>query len=103
MSNKLNLTLKVWRQESSDSHGDFVDYSMEGVNPHMSFLELLDVLNEKLAVSLSGNELQIMRVDLGDGKGIWWRIVTNTIPRGEAETVCALLKSEGNNCIVRSR
>jgi len=48
MSNKLNLTLKVWRQESSDSHGDFVDYSMEGVNPHMSFLELLDVLNERL-------------------------------------------------------
>ena len=63
----------------------------------------VDVLNEKLAVSLSGNELQIMRVDLGDGKGIWWRIVTNTMPRGEAETVCALLKSEGNNCIVRSR
>ena len=48
MSNKLNLTLKVWRQESSDSHGNFVDYSMEGVNPHMSFLELLDVLNERL-------------------------------------------------------
>ena len=48
MSNKLNLTLKVWRQESSDTHGDFVDYSMEGVNPHMSFLELLDVLNERL-------------------------------------------------------
>ena len=48
MSNKLNLTLKVWRQESSDSHGDFVDYSIEGVNPHMSFLELLDVLNERL-------------------------------------------------------
>ena len=63
----------------------------------------VDVLNEKLAVSLSGNELQIMRVDLGDGIGIWWRIVTNTMPRGEAETVCALLKSEGNNCIVRSR
>ena len=48
MSNKLNLTLKVWRQESSASHGDFVDYSMKGVNPHMSFLELLDVLNERL-------------------------------------------------------
>ena len=54
-------------------------------------------------MSLSGNELQIMRVDLGDGKGIWWRVVTNKMPRGEAETVCALLKSEGNNCIVRSR
>ena len=54
-------------------------------------------------MSLSGNELQIMRVDLGDGKGTWWRIVTNTMSRGEAETVCALLKSEGNNCIVRSR
>ena len=48
MSDKLNLTLKVWRQEDNSQTGDFVTYPVTDVNPHMSFLELLDVLNEKL-------------------------------------------------------
>ena len=48
MSDKLNLTLKVWRQEDNSQTGDFVTYPVSDVNPHMSFLELLDVLNEKL-------------------------------------------------------
>ena len=48
MSEKLNLTLKVWRQEDNSQRGDFVTYPVSDVNPHMSFLELLDVLNEKL-------------------------------------------------------
>ena len=63
----------------------------------------VDILNEKLAVSLNGNQLQIMKVDLGNGKGIWWRIVTDILNRSEGATICALLKSEGNNCIVRSK
>ena len=46
MSEKLNLTLKVWRQENNNQSGDFVTYPVSDVNPHMSFLELLDVLNE---------------------------------------------------------
>ena len=48
MSEKLNLTLKVWRQEDTNKSGNFVTYPVADVNPHMSFLELLDVLNEKL-------------------------------------------------------
>jgi len=48
MSEKLNLTLKVWRQEDTSQSGNFVTYPVADVNPHMSFLELLDVLNEKL-------------------------------------------------------
>ena len=48
MSEKLNLTLKVWRQEDTNQSGNFVTYPVTDVNPHMSFLELLDVLNEKL-------------------------------------------------------
>ena len=48
MSEKLNLTLKVWRQEDNSQAGDFITYPVTDVNPHMSFLELLDVLNEKL-------------------------------------------------------
>jgi len=48
MSKNLNLTLKIWRQESAKEKGSFVSYPMKNVNSHMSFLELLDVLNEKL-------------------------------------------------------
>ena len=48
MSKKLDITLKVWRQNTPEEKGEFVMYDMNGINSHMSFLELLDVLNEKL-------------------------------------------------------
>ena len=48
MSKKLDIKLKVWRQNTAEEQGDFITYDMQGINPHMSFLELLDVLNEKL-------------------------------------------------------
>ena len=48
MSKKLDIKLKVWRQNTDQEQGDFITYNMQGINPHMSFLELLDVLNEKL-------------------------------------------------------
>ena len=44
----INLTLKIWRQPNSDALGSFETYNLEGVNTDMSFLEMLDVLNEKL-------------------------------------------------------
>ncbi|MEZ6124084.1 MAG: succinate dehydrogenase/fumarate reductase iron-sulfur subunit [Planctomycetaceae bacterium] len=47
-SDKLNLTLKVWRQDSPDAAGGFRSYKLNDVNTHMSFLEMLDVLNEQL-------------------------------------------------------
>jgi succinate dehydrogenase / fumarate reductase iron-sulfur subunit len=51
MSETLNLTLRVWRQPSGDAAGEFRTYRLDGVSTHMSFLEMLDVLNEKLIVS----------------------------------------------------
>jgi len=44
----MNLTLKVWRQQDSKSAGKFVTYQVQGVTPDMSFLEMLDLLNENL-------------------------------------------------------
>ena len=44
----LKLTLNIWRQESSVASGKFESYEVENLNTHMSFLEMLDVLNEKL-------------------------------------------------------
>lgn len=45
---QLNLTLRVWRQNGPDDRGGFENYQLDGVSPHMSFLEMLDVLNEQL-------------------------------------------------------
>ena len=44
----MNLTLKVWRQSGPDDRGRMVTYQVEDVSPDMSFLEMLDVLNERL-------------------------------------------------------
>ena len=42
----MNLKLKVWRQKSNQAEGKIVDYNAEGISPDMSFLEMLDVVNE---------------------------------------------------------
>ena len=44
----MNLTLKVWRQASSTVKGKLVEYKVSDVSPDMSFLEMLDVLNQNL-------------------------------------------------------
>ncbi len=44
----LQLTLNIWRQRSSSESGKFETYEVDNLNTHMSFLEMLDVLNEKL-------------------------------------------------------
>ena len=44
----MDLVLHVWRQPARDAHGRMVRYEVPGIDPHMSFLEMLDVLNERL-------------------------------------------------------
>ncbi|MDP4266125.1 MAG: succinate dehydrogenase/fumarate reductase iron-sulfur subunit [Bacteroidota bacterium] len=44
----MNLTLKIWRQKNSTSKGKLVKYKLDGVSEEMSFLEMLDMLNEQL-------------------------------------------------------
>ena len=44
----MNITLKVWRQHDAKTAGKFVSYQVQGVTPDMSFLEMLDLLNENL-------------------------------------------------------
>lgn len=48
MSETLNLTLKIWRQKNSKANGKFETYKLDNVSTHMSFLEMIDVLNEQL-------------------------------------------------------
>jgi succinate dehydrogenase / fumarate reductase iron-sulfur subunit len=44
----MKLFLKIWRQSNADSDGNFQNYEIEDITPDMSFLEMMDVLNEKL-------------------------------------------------------
>ena len=44
----MKLKLKIWRQKNSDSKGKMVTYEIENISPDMSFLEMMDVLNEEL-------------------------------------------------------
>ncbi|MEM9327032.1 MAG: succinate dehydrogenase/fumarate reductase iron-sulfur subunit [Bacteroidota bacterium] len=47
----MKLTLKIWRQANAEADGKIVDYEVDGVEEDMSFLEMLDYLNEKLIVN----------------------------------------------------
>jgi succinate dehydrogenase / fumarate reductase iron-sulfur subunit len=44
----MNLTLKIWRQKGANDKGKIIDYAIGDVSPDMSFLEMLDVLNQDL-------------------------------------------------------
>ena len=44
----MNLTLHVWRQKGAAAQGRFATYEAKNVSPDMSFLEMLDVVNEEL-------------------------------------------------------
>ncbi|MBS1685885.1 MAG: succinate dehydrogenase/fumarate reductase iron-sulfur subunit [Bacteroidetes bacterium] len=44
----MKLNLKVWRQKNANTTGKLVDYTVDGLNPDMSFLEMVDVLNDQL-------------------------------------------------------
>ena len=47
----MNITVRVWRQKNADDKGKMVTYGVENVSEHMSFLEMLDVLNEQLTLA----------------------------------------------------
>lgn len=44
----MKFELKIWRQKNAKTKGKMVDYSIDNVNPDMSFLEMIDVLNEEM-------------------------------------------------------
>lgn len=44
----MNLTLKIWRQKNAEDKGKLEEYKVSDISEHMSFLEMMDVLNEQL-------------------------------------------------------
>ncbi len=86
----LNLTLKIWRQESPNIKGKFKSYKLNDLNTHMSFLEMLDVLNEKLIVD--GEDPVAFDHDCREGICGMCSMVINGQPHGpmKGTTTCQL-------------
>ncbi|KUP95162.1 succinate dehydrogenase/fumarate reductase iron-sulfur subunit, partial [Thermobifida cellulosilytica] len=85
----MNITLRVWRQKSRDDEGRMVTYQVEDVNEDMSFLEMLDVLNEKL--TLQGEEPIAFDHDCREGICGACGVVINGVAHGpEVTTTCQL-------------
>ena len=86
----MNLTLHVWRQKSAGAEGQFVTYKADDVSPDMSFLEMLDVVNEDLI--LRGDEPIAFDHDCREGICGMCGLVINGIAHGpeRATTACQL-------------
>lgn len=76
----MNLTLKIWRQRNGDVPGAFVTYQARDVIPDMSFLEMLDVVNEGLIER--GEEPIAFDSDCREGICGMCSLVINGIPHG---------------------
>ncbi len=86
----MNLTLHVWRQAGPDDKGRFERYEARDVSPHMSFLEMLDAVNETLIVE--GGEPIAFEHDCREGICGACGMVINGSPHGpkKAVTTCQL-------------
>ena len=95
--NKLNLTLKVWRQKNKDDKGKFETHKLKDLDTHMSFLEMMDVLNEKLI----SNKIEPVAFDHDCREGIcgMCSMVINGRPHGplKGTTTCQLHMWHFNN------
>lgn len=86
----MNLTLRVWRQSSSAAKGRFVEYQAKGVSEEMSFLEMLDTVNEELIGR--GEEPIAFDHDCREGICGACGMVIDGVPHGplQATTTCQL-------------
>ncbi|MEK6629953.1 MAG: succinate dehydrogenase/fumarate reductase iron-sulfur subunit [Acidobacteriota bacterium] len=86
----MTLKLRVWRQASSDGKGRMMPYTAEHVSPDMSFLEMLDVVNEGLIKK--GEPPIAFDSDCREGICGMCGLVVNGVPHGpdRGSTVCQL-------------
>ena len=99
----INVKLKVWRQAGPDAAGRLVDYEANGINTDMSFLEMLDVINEGLI--RKGEEPIAFDSDCREGICGSCGLVINGIPHGpnRGATTCQLHMrsfSDGDTIVV---
>src|SRR3954452_18513789 len=86
----MHLTLRVWRQARADAEGSFVEYDAPGISPDMSFLEMLDVVNEGLI--MRGDDPIAFDHDCREGICGMCGMMINGIAHGpeRATTACQL-------------
>lgn len=85
----MNITVRIWRQKNAQSKGAMVTYPLDNVSEHMSFLEMLDVLNEKLTAQ--GEEPVAFDSDCREGICGSCGLVINGIAHGPQQTTTCQL------------
>ena len=97
MSKTMNLTLHVWRQKLPSDVGGFETYKAPDISEHMSFLEMLDVVNERLLGD--GKESIAFDSDCREGICGTCGLVINGVPHGPnaATTTCQLHMRQFND------
>ena len=85
----MNLTLKIWRQDGPRARGELVTYQVNDISPDMSFLEMLDVLNERL--NAEGTEPVAFDSDCREGIcGMCGLMISGDAHGPEKTTTCQL-------------
>ena len=86
----MNLTLKIWRQKTAEDKGGFQNYEVSDISPDMSFLEMIDVLNED--ITRKGDDPVHFDHDCREGICGACSMVINGKPHGpkSAITTCQL-------------
>lgn len=92
----MKITVRVWRQKNANAKGGMVSYQLDDVSGDMSFLEMLDVLNEKL--TLDGDEPIAFDSDCREGICGMCGLVINGLAHGpEARTTTCQLQMRSFN------
>ena len=76
----MKINLRIWRQRNTEDQGRLVEYTLDGVSGDMSFLEMLDMLNENLTAQ--GEEPVAFDSDCREGICGQCGVVINGVPHG---------------------
>lgn len=97
MDKDINIILKVWRQKSAKEKGNFETYQLQNINQGTSFLEMLDILNEKLVGE--GKDPVVFDHDCREGICGMCSLYVNGHPHGPATgaTTCQLYMRRFND------
>jgi len=85
----MNLTLKIWRQQNANDKGRLQEYKVADVSPDMSFLEMIDVLNDSLV--RKGDDPVAFDHDCREGICGMCSLTINGVPHGPSETTTCQL------------